>query len=540
MRVTLNEHEVNMRAEDLPGFTYRIQDPIELGKFAGTKSTTFKITADNIGTTQLGGMAMSEVLGTNPTLRIGEAGQTYALAVVQPIEQDRDQVRLVAVGNNASWMKKFQTTKVSDLDLGRIADNESGGSFFDGFVVYDGSMNVPPTAVGTPYVLNGVSYDPTTSPLIGSPSWADEDSMAFFTIIDHGWDWAASVDVFAPLFFLTLTLPNTSGMMRPGLRAHRVLGRAFADLGYSLKINGRMNALWKKLILPCTVRTPIVTFSDDLKDLNRWADPMTVMDVLKGIIGAECLMVDTNDETKTVTLTYYDDFFKPHELAGNSLIGREDHTKPPIKQTAQLPKHINFKWQSDTDNDLKLINAVYPEVGYGNLIHNVLNGTLDDVNVELPFAPTALIDRAGLRIPGIRPATGVQYEWKPRLLVANGMTTAVYRQNGVLPSGSDTYAYPNVFFADPNSPSLSLPFEEQDHITPGTVAQFWTQRLRRYDDPRSLKIDLRLFDDELIDFDFGTPVLIHDGHEPGWYYFLSINQKRFGLDEPTECELIPE
>ncbi len=547
MRVTVDGNEVNMNPEDLPGFTYRIQDPIELGKFTGTKSTTFKINADNTGRLFLGGMAMAEVMPADPVLRIGLAGETYAELKVQKIEQDRDQVRLVAVGNNASWMKQFQTTKLPDLDLGRIEDTLPGDPNYDQFVVFDGSMNVPPTAIGTPYLLNGTSYDPTVNPLIGSRTWINEDSMLYLPIVDYGWDWSAQVSVYSPLAYLALVSPpNTDGGMRPGLRAASVLRRAFADLGYSLIATGRFAGMWKKLILPCSVSTPVVIFSDELKDINRWAPSITVMDLLKGIMGNRCVVVNTNDDTKTVTLAYYDDVFVPHEIRGKDFTERADHTTPPIKQFAQLPKHVNFTWQTDEDHDFKLLNSIYAPPGYGNLIHDVTGGVLDDVNVELVFAPTALITRPGginpMVIPGMRPdVAGTKYDWKPRLLIADGITDAVvYRYNGATPTPGHTFAQPVVFFADPDHPELSLPFEEQDHITPGTVAQYWNTRLRRYGDPRSLKIDLRLFDDELVDLDFGTPIMVHDGHDPGWYYLLSINQKRFGLDEPTECELIPE
>ena len=47
----------------------------------------------------------------------------------------------------------------------------------------------------------------------------------------------------------------------------------------------------------------------------------------------------------------------------------------------------------------------------------------------------------------------------------------------------------------------------------------------------------RLFDDELKDVDFGRPIRAHDGHDGGWYLYQKINQKRFGTDETTSCDL---
>ena len=72
----------------------------------------------------------------------------------------------------------------------------------------------------------------------------------------------------------------------------------------------------------------------------------------------------------------------------------------------------------------------------------------------------------------------------------------------------------------------------------GTVASHYGGYLRRLEKSKTLSIDLMLYDHELKGLDMGVPVEVQDDFTAGWYYFTEIKQKKFGVDEPTRCELI--
>ncbi|MBK7298606.1 MAG: hypothetical protein IPI91_19150 [Flavobacteriales bacterium] len=63
-------------------------------------------------------------------------------------------------------------------------------------------------------------------------------------------------------------------------------------------------------------------------------------------------------------------------------------------------------------------------------------------------------------------------------------------------------------------------------------------RLYRINNSFILDIDLRWWDDELVTLDKRAPIYVSDGYGGSWYYLLTIDQKRFGVDEYTRTELL--
>lgn len=641
---------VELPPNEFPAFTYRIGDQFDPGRIKGSRSTEWNIPATNSTRAGLGSAVMSENVGSsNHELVIGNAGQVYLKNTIRVTEWDRDEIRAVAVGNNASWISDMRAKKIQQMDLGSTGAIDAA-------------------------LIQG--------------SWTDEELMYLFPLIDYGYDWS------------TTTLGALIENIRPGIRCHRLIAQAFDELGYSVKVSGGLNRVWKKFILPATqdvvlaadylagntmslnmvngpVLSPVtnipildpsypwpdvvpfppqqfsvsdpggnntntyyyttpfemhlrirfqiefsptqpfagetalyfyafrtdtqellapatqfsvggqtmMTFDLNLADLTiaagvevgvsiamgapyrtfavasctvtyevagleyqegvsvdlaKSGPKMSVMDVIKGIALSKNIAIDTNDATRQVTFSYVDDKYKSPNN-GKSLIGREDHTDPPVKSRELLPRRVLFLWQEDDDDQpLTDLNKEIGERGWGGYIKEIEGGVLDDTEIELPFAATRMKMYPGsVFIPVIRTTEDEhdpQYKWQPRLLIHDGLGRGEWTLEGVAQE-----QYPKCFFVHPEIPEHGLSFYPEDkhgNTGPGAFDLRWAKYFRRFEHSFVLEIDLMLYDDELLRTDFGTPVEAHDGKMAGWYYFEEIKQKRFGIHEPTRCKLV--
>jgi len=261
--------------------------------------------------------------------------------------------------------------------------------------------------------------------------------------------------------------------------------------------------------------------------------------VLRTIVNTYCLVVDTDDATKTVTIKEYDDYVKPI-VEGQDMEARCDHTKPPVRKRPRRPSSIVFKFNDDDkDEGLKQFkdsrNRTLGEYTLANPL-----GEMDEQTVSCPLAPTALAlgFEGGFLLPTMSEDEGDfqvdKYKRSPRIMVHNGVDGGEWTYDGVAMT-----EYPNCYFAKPGQ-EFNMAFDREDQYGatgPGTIDRKWKNRLRRFTDSDVLSIEVRLFDDELKDVDFGRPIRAHDGHDGGWYLFQKINQKRFGTDETTSCDL---
>jgi hypothetical protein len=662
--VTIDGQKVDMDPRRVPAFTYSIQDPLKPGSIKGSRSTTFNIPATNRAIALLGTTAMAERPIEDPVLRIGVAGQVYVENRLRVIERDRDEIRGVAVGNNAGWIDRLRNIQLRDLDLG-----ESYPAYY-------------------PDMIN---------------SWPNEDTVVCWPVVDYGQNLNTMIRVDASL-------------LRPSLRAHKLLEKAFATIGYTLDVQGLAGTRWKKYVLPSTDTilgnwtldaeddrnaaasitsgynfdavnggTPqALTFqgeqfdpsgasldgdytapTDRLFDVAFWnltigydeTDPafagiiftvvlwdltanalvrsfeyvpptpddgahtlyggwnnvflaqghqyylgircnlgpdrtvfvsqgdvywgavrrdyrygepfniasaapkMTALELFKALCLHRNLIPDTDDRTNIVVLKRYDDLYKPHETDGVSFEGRTNHEDKPIKKDELKPRSLNYVWQEDDeDYTVNLINASLRDRNYGDHRRTIARGVLDEEELSMPFAPTAMrriafspLGTTSIFIPTLKthdgnevdPDTGdgvMQIKWTPRLLYFDGTSEGIW-QLGDEDGTNLLFTYPRCYFLHPDEQVYSMSFSREglyQSEARGTISDDWTGFLRRFEDSFFLEIDIMLHDDELQDFDFGIPRLVHDGSMLGWYYFTEIQQKRYGEDEYTRCTLIQE
>ena len=285
-------------------------------------------------------------------------------------------------------------------------------------------------------------------------------------------------------------------------------------------------------------------------DVASCAPKISAWDVLQGINYSRCLAFDTNDRTKVVTISYDEDKYK-QVSAGRSLVGREDHTRPPVKGSPLKAKRLVFAWKADADDHyLTLANTSAGERGWGGLIRDIEGGTLKEKKVEMPFAATAMRTYPGtVTVPVMReqavraaptpPDSDRNFKRTPRLLLTDG--TAQCDVDGWDLNGAPMSIFPKCFFVFPGETDLCMAFGPETLVGtsgPGTVASHYGGYLRRLERSKALTIDLFLYDDELRNIDLGQPVEVRDEFGVGWYYITEIKRKQFGVDAPTRCELI--
>ncbi|HRT52510.1 MAG TPA: hypothetical protein P5291_00405, partial [Flavobacteriales bacterium] len=121
MRAELNGIEVDMDPDEVPGFTYAIYEPFEVGVVTGHRSTTIDIPATNAARAAAGGVAITEEQGES-TLRIGQGTDYWWQGRVLIEEQTRDTITLQSVGGNASWTDHLNNRNLRDLDLGVVPE----------------------------------------------------------------------------------------------------------------------------------------------------------------------------------------------------------------------------------------------------------------------------------------------------------------------------------------------------------------------------------------------------------------------------------
>jgi len=247
----------------------------------------------------------------------------------------------------------------------------------------------------------------------------------------------------------------------------------------------------------------------------------------------------TNDSTGLVEAWLYDDLLRPIDQ-GIDLRGREDHTEPPEKLDEERPSQYLFRYkEDDKDKELERLKGESPSPGYGNADIDI-GGLGNPVNISTGFAATAMgLSPDGLLIPIMRDTQliggGDQVKRVPRLLIADGVQEVTWRYNGALRGTG-----PRCYFLFPGL-DLSLAFGPEPttgSLSPGTVARWMGEFVRRIRESYALSIRLRWWDDELIKLDLRRPVMVSDGFHDGWYYVQKIEQKQFGVKAYTKTTLI--
>lgn len=264
---------------------------------------------------------------------------------------------------------------------------------------------------------------------------------------------------------------------------------------------------------------------------------LSCMEVLKSIAAHKCLSITTDDRTKTVTVEEYDDFIRPIS-EGIDTRERQDF-KDATRITPRRPKNILFRPKEDSGDELlkeytDTFNRIYSQHDEANP-----DGDQKDETVSSSFAPTITGEAMSLEVPIMRDSNGDfqvdEYDRVVRLMIHNGASGGEWVHRGITKT-----TYPNCYFAKSSEP-FSLAMGEETFYGgtgPGTAQTNWANKLRRYFYSDTYQIHLRLYDDELLGFDFGVPRLLwHTDRESSWFLMQKIDQKRFGIDTPTRCQL---
>lgn len=282
-------------------------------------------------------------------------------------------------------------------------------------------------------------------------------------------------------------------------------------------------------------------FSADTRlDIAQCLPAWTVMDAIRELSSAACLVFDTPTGNNVIQAWFDEEYFQRPTpgVDTREWTSRFDHTAPPAKVDTGLPARFVFKWASDED-DRMLAKASYvvdSEFGYGSLVL-ATNGTSSDLVLENKCAATAMGSLFGtISAPAMRQVRGEAnvdvFDRTTRLLVSDGMAEGVW-----VFDGEDLTEFPRSYFSAKDSP---FPFAYGSALDGDGLASDhqWKDRFARLSISTILECDVLVYDHEIQDFDHGMPTLVDDGSGPGWYYVQEIFQHQFGRNIPTKCLLV--
>lgn len=289
-----------------------------------------------------------------------------------------------------------------------------------------------------------------------------------------------------------------------------------------------------------TLSWDMVSFSgwqaEIIFDIAKSIQPgLTVGDVISDLSNIFRLAIRTDQLSNTVTFGYLDDYLKSTD-SGIDWRGRLDHTDAPDKVQPEVPNRYVFNYDLDA-SDFYLVQH---RSNYGRELGEGVyqaGGRADDMEVTLKFAPFAEGVRfGGLTVPIVRDERSSALtdftRIKPRILVFAGLTDGEWTFDGTL-----LERYPRAYFVGDGGGDESLAFGNENGRA-GTLQRLWREYLTRIGKPY-LRGNLRLYDDEFMNFSFDRPRLVNDGYMDTWMYVQKVGGKRFGDDSPVECELIP-
>lgn len=199
MRTVIGDTELHLAPDDLPEFSYSLNELTDPSKVKGSSSTSFDLPATNATRIALGGAGMQEETTGDLPIRIGAEGQVLFEGMCRPVEWTDEVVTIEAYGDNATWIAEAKNTKANTVNLGNSRPVENGMQEF---------------------------------------SWTDEDRADVYPLIDYG-------------RFTASTPSNVvEDWLYPAVRVWKILQAFFQPLGFSVKAEGSFKRLFKKLIIP--------------------------------------------------------------------------------------------------------------------------------------------------------------------------------------------------------------------------------------------------------------------------------------------------
>ena len=641
MRALLGGKELDLPTDQVPAFTFAVEDSEDIGLVRGDESSQVAIPATAANRTAAGGYAMSEIAPRVLPFQIatGTASLFDGTAFIRR-RSDRE-INFYAVGSNANWMAALGDKRLRSLDMGATE------------------------TVDRAYVVN---------------TWDDTTTSLYFPVVDFG-----------SFRFRAAGYDVPFDKLRPGIRVAPFLQKAFGDAGYTLATLGRFNTLFPKLVLlntneeipisdgyledkgatfskatsqtvsafgypfieltfPTVVSDPSTTYTAPGRyaaplildseptltinlqgtflaatgwvsitvqvydftasvvhsektytitttntsvtdsyafpsltmaagneygiriqcvhvgtgtvvtnvntasiswltkavpfqsgvslDIAKQAPDMKVAELVKWLCNLYDLIPQTNGNN--VTLTHYDDFYRPASEGYTDLTGRV--TGVTTKVTDGLPSAYVFKHKED-DRD-QIITALKVTGGpyAGGDYRFDAGGEGKEKEVEIGLAATGMITVFDtLRVPALRDIEGEavggfypdRYGWEPRLCIADGLETGAWTY-----AGAGETSYPNCYSYGGSIGGTYSTLFGSIQGSVGVVTREWLTRLGRRIKPM-MECEVIWRDHELMRFNPSKPVLAHDGQTERFYYPMEVEQHRFGSGRPSKTTLIP-
>lgn len=363
MRTVINGQDVYLDGDNIPEFSYSLNELTDFTKVRGSSSTTFEIPASNSARVGLGSPAMQEEIGGEVPIRIGKGGQVLFEGVCKPMEWTEDSIRVVAYGDNATWFDKAKSTKCVDVDMG---------------------ITVPMSMA----VVHGFWVDERATNLSSL-----ETRNYSFPLIDYG-----------AMLSYTGSTAVTLDKLRFAVSVRALLAKFFKDNGFTLKVEGTLAQLWPRLMLPSSGHSyqianneaVVVAPTDvNLGPFNVIGQGINTVTTISGIFNlptsAQPSQIRTiiNGKIKVVydITIRYSSFFSD-SIEGITLYvfqGTTMLTSKFIQFTAGLGENIEVRVQGELDPVDVVANTIY--VFTGDLA-NLSGGTIiTGSNVRYVFTP---------------------------------------------------------------------------------------------------------------------------------------------------------
>lgn len=277
--------------------------------------------------------------------------------------------------------------------------------------------------------------------------------------------------------------------------------------------------------------------------LNSALPKWSVMDLVKAMLAARFLVLDTPVGGNTINVFYFDDYFGTPApgVTTRDWTGRIDHTTAPAKVIDDAPIRIQYEFAEDKgDVTVKGVNALLPAPGYGNGIVEV-GGYGQEQTVKVPFAASAMgfiLD--GLRVPIMRDKDADyqedKYDREVRLLIFDGVADGAWKH-----AGDSLTEYPKTYFNWPGDRSIPVGFDNNvvfgDERASGSIFDNGRKKHAILQSP-ALEAFLVLRNHEVQDFNHGVPTLVDDSSGPAWYYAHEIKHYEPGKNLPAKCLLV--
>lgn len=252
--------EVFVDGDQAPAFTLSLSDLLDPSSIRGTRSSTIRILNTPESRKVLGSEAMMWNTAGPFTIAFKDDGADVFTSQLVILRVDRNIYETMAIGGNAMWFEWAKKTKLQEMKWG--------------------------------------NSDIINSDVIAA-TWTDPDSLLYFPLINTG---------------SILQRPSTYDVppekLRPCVRVHSVLDRAFAEVGYRIQTHGSLTPAWKKYAvfhptdeLSREIPNPYLVYSY-VSGPTAWQDG-----------SGPFFLPPTNTNNGTVQLTDYLVGFDPFEYA---------------------------------------------------------------------------------------------------------------------------------------------------------------------------------------------------------------------------------